>query len=216
MRQEKIVVIDYGIGNLYSVLRALEYCGARQILVTSSAEEVLIADKLILPGVGAFADGMNGLHKKNLINPILQHAKSGKPLLGICLGMQLLASVGEEFGTHEGLDLIPGCVVPIPAHNAENGGSRKIPHIGWANLLQSHEMAWEQSLMRGLKEDDFVYLIHSYHFQPELKENLLAIYDYDGYHVTAAIRSNNIYGYQFHPEKSGPVGLRLISNFLEL
>ena len=214
MIQKKIAVVDYGIGNLYSVRRALESCGAEHITVTSAAEDILSADKVILPGVGAFADGMKGLKEKNLIEPIIEYARSGKTILGICLGMQLLATVSEEFGLHQGLNLISGRVVPIPTET-EKGKISKIPYIGWTNLIEPRANAWERSLLNGLGNNDWVYLVHSFHVQPETESDLLATYDFDGYAVTAAVRTENIYGYQFHPEKSGAVGLRLVQCFLD-
>ena len=214
MKHPKIAVVDYGIGNLYSVGRALEICGAEHIAMTSAPEGILSADKVILPGVGAFADGMKGLRERGLVEPIIEFANSGKTLLGICLGMQLLASVSEEFGLHQGLNLIPGRVVPIPVDTV-GGLQRKIPYIGWTNLIKPRAGAWKDILLRGLGNDDWVYLVNSFHVQPEVESDLLATYDFDGYSVTAAMRSANIYGYQFHPEKSGDVGLNLVRSFLD-
>ena len=133
MNNLKITIIDYGVGNLYSVKRALEVCGGSNICISSNASDILDADRVILPGVGAFGDGMLGLKKHNLIEPILNYAASGKPLLGICLGMQLLSSSSTEFGTHKGLDLITGQVVPIPSFTVDNQ-PQKIPFIGWSTL----------------------------------------------------------------------------------
>ncbi|WP_341714986.1 imidazole glycerol phosphate synthase subunit HisH [Limnobacter sp.] len=213
MKLQKIAIVDYGVGNLYSVQRALEHSGATEVCITSSPNEILDSDKLILPGVGAFCDGMNGLESRNLTDPIIEFANSGKPLLGICLGMQLLATSSEEFGSHNGLGLIPGKVVPIPSES-DDGNLRKIPHIGWASLEPPHRDAWLHPIIDSLSREDSVYLVHSFHMQPTDHANLLATYEYRGYQITAAVISNNIFGYQFHPEKSGPVGLRLIKNFL--
>jgi glutamine amidotransferase len=215
MIQGRVAIIDYGVGNLYSVQRALEYCGAKQVFVTSKPEDMLLADKVILPGVGAFEDGMQGLRDKGFVEPLIQFANSGRALLGICLGMQLLASTSDEFGLHKGLDIIAGRVLQIPIH-VGNEGKRKIPHIGWTTLNPHMNIKWEDSLLRGLSEKDFVYLVHSYYVQPSSSQNILATYEFDGYPITAAICSNNITGFQFHPEKSGIVGLKLINNFLEL
>lgn len=215
MNQVKVVVVDYGVGNLYSVQRALECCGVRNVCVSSELDDVWSADKLILPGVGAFEDGMRGLSEKNLIKPIREYAASGKPLLGICLGMQLLATYSEEFGRHDGLGLIPGKAVPIP-RETKSGSKLRIPHIGWATLQKPNLDAWFNSPLKDLGEDDAVYLVHSFHVIPDLESNVLATYDYHGEYITAAIRSRNVFGYQFHPEKSGPVGLSLLANFLSL
>jgi glutamine amidotransferase len=215
MKSGKIVVVDYGIGNLFSVRRAVEYCGACSVSVTSVDKEILSADKLILPGVGAFGDGMSGLRERELVEPIIEFAKSGKQILGICLGMQLLLSVSEEFGEHQGLNLIPGRVVPIPKKIDENGAIRKIPFIGWTKLSQPYDVNMEKSHLNGLGSNDSIYLVHSYHVEPESQKYILATYDYSGFSVTAAIFKENIVGYQFHPEKSGPVGLKILNNFIE-
>jgi len=214
MKQQKIVIVDYGIGNLFSVKRALEVSGAEDISIAYSAREIKLADKVILPGVGAFSDGMNGLQKRNLVEPVMEFAESGKMLLGICLGMQLLATESEEYGSCQGLNIIPGRVVPIPGE-VSKGIHRKIPYIGWSRLIMPRDGIWVNSLLNGLDINDWLYMVHSFHVQPTSKADILAVYDYEGYTVTAAIRSGNIYGYQFHPEKSGPIGLRLIRNFLE-
>lgn len=210
----KVTVIDYGVGNLYSVQRALDYCGAKSVVVSGSPEDVLDAERLILPGVGAFSDGMAGLKQRGLIEPILRYAASGMPLMGICLGMQMLASQSEEFGRHEGLGLIPGRVVPIPQFRAD-GSVRKIPVIGWFDLV-SRNRDYEKSSISG---DDLsggaVYLVHSFYFQTESDSDLVSSYDCEGVPIPAIVRRENVIGMQFHPEKSGEVGLRMIRTFLE-
>lgn len=213
MRNSRIAVIDYGVGNLYSVRRALEHCGASDVVVSSNPEDIAVADRVVLPGVGAFADGMRGLAARDLIKPINEFAGSGRPLLGICLGMQMLATESEEFVLTPGLDLIPGRVVPIPRENDE-GAHRKIPFIGWAPLV-SGSISWNGSVLDGIPNGAAVYLVHSYFVRAESSEYVLAEYDYQGLMVTAAIRRGNVTGVQFHPEKSGDVGLSIIKNFLE-
>lgn len=216
MKKEKIVVVDYGLGNLYSVQRALEHCGATDVCISSAIDDVINADKLILPGVGAFEDGVRGLNKHGLIEPIKSHALNNKPMLGICLGMQLLATSSEEFGTHFGLDLIPGKVVPIPTECAD-GNRRKVPFIGWANIPVSGSYGDDDNIiLNELSKKQSVYLVHSYYFRPDNDNNIVATYDYQGAIITSVIRSNNIYGFQFHPEKSGEVGLGLLRAFLAL
>lgn len=213
MTAPSISVVDYGVGNLYSVCRALEHCGGRVALV-SRAEEVLAADRLLLPGVGAFADGMAGLRERELVEPIQRFARAGRPLLGICLGMQMLATVSEEFGLHDGLGLIPGRVVPVA--NMTVGGSRqKIPHVGWSDLAPVGDSAWRGSPLDGLPVGTPVYLVHSYHVVPDDPSNRLAECSYGGRSITAAIRAAQVIGLQFHPEKSGAAGLRILSRFLE-
>lgn len=215
MKKEKIVIVDYGLGNLYSVQRALEHCGVTDVCISSAIDDVISADRLILPGVGAFADGVRGLNDLGLIEPIKSHALNNKPMLGICLGMQLLATTSEEFGLHLGLDLIPGKVVPIPTECAE-GIRRKVPFIGWASLSASEQGEKDNILINELSKNKSVYLVHSYYFSPDNDANLVATYGYQGANITAVIRSNSIYGFQFHPEKSGDVGLGLLRAFLQL
>ncbi len=215
MKQEKIVVVDYGLGNLFSVQRALEYCGASNVCISSSIDDIISADRLILPGVGAFEDGIRCLNKLDLIEPIKTHAINKKPILGICLGMQLLATTSEEFGLHIGLNLIPGRVIPIPNEYSE-GKHRKVPFIGWAKLSTLGKYEAKNIVLNELSKNQSVYLVHSYFFSPEHSENLVATYNYLGQDITAVIRSDNVYGFQFHPEKSGEVGIGLLRAFLQL
>lgn len=164
--------------------------------------------------MGAFSDGMAGLEHRGLIEPIRRYAATGRPLMGICLGMQMLASESEEFGHHEGLGLIPGRVVAIP-HLRTDGSSRKIPAIGWFSLAFDHEYRTEQWVSNSDSGGCVVYLVHSYHFQPNAKSVLIATYEYDGLSIAAIVRQGNVVGVQFHPEKSGAVGLRIIRRFLD-
>lgn len=213
MTVHRVTVVDYGVGNLYSVQRALEYCGAERVVISASPDDIAAADRLILPGVGAFSDGMKGLEQRGLVEPILRYAASGKPLMGICLGMQMLASQSDEFGSHKGLGLIPGRVVRIP-HIRSDRTERKIPVIGWFNLAFHGSENSQSSVLGGVPKNGSVYLVHSYHYQPDSKADLIATYDCDGVSVTAAVQRANIIGLQFHPEKSGEVGLGIIASFL--
>lgn len=213
MKNQKVVVIDYGLGNIYSVVRALEVCGATNVCVSSKAEDVESADKLILPGVGAFANGMQGLRDRELVEPILRFAKSGRPLLGICLGMQMLASTSEEFGQQDGLNLIPGQVRAIP-HFAIDGTKLKIPHIGWRQLEKAFLTEWTGSILSYTKPGNSVYLVHSYMVELTDSSDLLSYSMYGGHQITTVIRRGSIYGCQFHPEKSGPEGLKILKTFL--
>lgn len=211
----KITVIDYGIGNLLSVRQAFEYCGA-EVILTDSPELIRNAAGLILPGVGAFENGMDGLRKRQLIQPIRDLVAKGRPLLGICLGMQMLLDTSEEFGDHAGLGLIHGKVVAIPTTKA-NGSPHKVPHIGWNALLGADpSLAWKGTILDGIEPRSCVYFVHSYTAQPARPEHRLADCDYNGRLISAAVRSGNVYGCQFHPEKSGETGLQIIKNFIRL
>ena len=210
-----VTVIDYGMGNLFSVSKAFEYCGAETV-ITDSPLVIDKAQKLVLPGVGAFVDGMNNLHKRNLIEAIKKFALSERPLLGICLGMQMLLEMSEEFGTHEGLGLIPGKVVAIPGTDL-NGLRHKIPHVGWNQLSRpAHLDNWEGTILSSIEPQTAVYFVHSFAAQPLYKDHYLAECSYNGHIICATIQSNFLSGCQFHPEKSGEMGLRIIKNFLEL
>jgi glutamine amidotransferase len=207
-------VVDYGVGNLYSVARAVEASGC-VACVTGDRTEIVSADRVILPGVGAFRNGMDGLRAGGLDQAVREFAATGRPLLGICLGMQMLAQCSFEFGEHEGLGLIEGTVRSIPAEGAL-GEPHKIPFIGWAHLRETRTDGFDGTPLRGLDDSDAVYLVHSFHFEPENSRDLLAVYDYDGQSITAAVARDNIIGCQFHPEKSAATGLKIISQFLAL
>jgi glutamine amidotransferase len=197
-----IAIIDYGMGNLHSVSKAVERLGY-EALVTSNPDDIMAADGAILPGVGAFGDAMDNLRETGLKDTVLRYAESGKPLLGICLGMQLLFTESEEHGKHEGLSLLPGKVIRFR-------GPYKVPHMGW-NKLSFRKAS---PLLDGL-EEGHVYFVHSYHAIPERTTDLLATTDYYQA-VTAIVGRNNVYGMQFHPEKSGELGMRLLERFLTL
>jgi glutamine amidotransferase len=200
------------VGNLYSVRRALERSGATRVLVSSDPADIENADRVILPGVGAFADGIQGLRERGLDESICRYVKSGRPLLSICLGMQMLATESEEFGQHAGLNLIPGKVVAIP-HEGADGLRLKVPFIGWSPLIGARAVL-AGSYLKGMDENSSVYLVHSFHVVPDREDALLARYRYGAHEITAAIKRDNITGLQFHPEKSGNVGLQIMANFL--
>ncbi|QJC50376.1 imidazole glycerol phosphate synthase subunit HisH [Paenibacillus albicereus] len=198
----RIAVIDYGLGNLHSVSKAVERLGC-EALVTSEQAEILSADGAILPGVGAFGDAMEFLRETGMDEATRAFAASGKPLLGICLGMQLLFDEGEEHGPHRGLGLLPGRVVRFQ-------GEYKIPHMGWNRL----EFRQKSPLLEGL-EEGHVYFVHSYHALPADSSDLIAVTDYHQ-PVTAIVGRGNVTGMQFHPEKSGELGMSLLRSFLRL
>ncbi|CZG53328.1 TPA: imidazole glycerol phosphate synthase subunit HisH [Legionella pneumophila] len=210
-----VSIVDYGVGNLLSVARAFQYFDASVNLV-STPEEIMSADRLVLPGVGAFEDGMKGLTTLNFIEPIKQFARSGKPFLGICLGMQMMLSRSTEFGQHEGLDLIAGEVVSVPSHGVD-GQLHKIPHIGWNELVSTSEGEdWCHTILKNIPLNSSVYFVHSFMAMPSNPKKRLADTLYDGQVISAVIKDENMYGCQFHPEKSGEVGLNIIQQFLQI
>jgi glutamine amidotransferase len=209
-----VAVVDYGIGNLLSVSRALEQCGA-QVLLTDDPAQIAQAQRLVLPGVGAFKDGMDGLRTRGLIDILRQFAATGRPLLGICLGMQMLLDYSEEFGTHEGLGLISGRVTAIPATSAA-GVRHKIPHIGWNELQAPDANKWSGTILDDIAPGSSVYFVHSFTAFPDDSACRLADCSYDGRLISAVIRKRNTYGCQFHPEKSGEIGLNILRRFLAL
>jgi|SRR5271166_3214616 len=211
----RVVVVDYGVGNLLSVCRAFEACGAT-VELTGSADRIASAERVVLPGVGAFGDCVRELERRGLTRPILDFIGSGRPLLGICVGMQMLIEVGEEFGEHAGLGVVPGRVRAIPATGA-SGAHHKIPHIGWSELTKPSERTqWKGTILDGIPERSTCYFVHSFTAEPAQEHYRLSDCHYDGRRVSAALRIGNVYGTQFHPEKSGEIGLRILRNFLEL
>jgi imidazole glycerol-phosphate synthase subunit HisH len=210
-----VTVIDYGIGNLLSITRGLEKCGAN-VVVTNSPDLIANADRLLLPGVGSFSKGMSELHKRNLVDPIKIFSEKKRPFMGICLGMQMMLSTSEEFGKHKGLNLIPGNVVSIPK-TKKDGSTHKIPHIGWNELHCSDSTEnCKNAILKGIKQKKLVYFVHSFMVNPDQKKHIVASCDYNGRKLTSIICSDNLYGCQFHPEKSGLVGLKILENFCSI
>ncbi|WP_195574839.1 imidazole glycerol phosphate synthase subunit HisH [Paenibacillus sp. 1001270B_150601_E10] len=200
-----IAIVDYGMGNLHSVSKAIERLGGEAV-VTSDRDVLAQAPALLLPGVGAFGDAMDALRLTGLDQTIIELARGGKPLLGICLGMQLLFEHSEEHGLHEGLGLLPGKVVRFQE------GAYKVPHMGW------NQCSWKQPhhlLVEGMDEG-YVYFVHSYHVLPGEQKDLIATCDYANQQVTAIVARDQIYGMQFHPEKSGELGLQLLKRFIDV
>lgn len=210
---KRVTLIDYGVGNLLSVSRAFEACGV-EVELTSDASRIAAAERIVLPGVGAFADGMRELEARGLVAPIRDASNRGIPLLGICLGMQMLFSESDEHQLTPGLDIIPGRVQAIP-NDAGNGKWRKTPHIGWNTLLRPVDSdAWDGGLFDGLGEHPAGYFVHSFSCVPTDRKVLLAECDYEGVKICAAVRQGKVFGCQFHPEKSGAIGLGIIRNFI--
>lgn len=200
-----IAVIDYGVGNLFSLLSSLRALGI-SAEVAGDIQTIRSAEKLILPGVGAFGDAAALLDRSGLGTEVVRAAKAGKPLLGICLGMQLLFEKSFEYGEHRGLNLIQGEVRPL----AESVTGLKIPHMGWNSLVFPRKSA----LFKYVEEGEYVYFVHSYH-ATGCRRNVIASAEY-GVRVTAAVQNENVFGTQFHPEKSGDTGLRILKAFAEI
>lgn len=200
-----IAIVDYGVGNLFSLCSSLEYIGV-SACVTSDAETIKNADKIILPGVGAFEDAARALKESGLADVLREAAAQGKEIMGICLGMQLLFERSFEYGEHKGLGLLHGDVV---AMKGEIPKELKIPHIGWNAL----HFVKDHKLFKYIKENDCVYFVHSY-FATGCEESLLATAEY-GREITAVVGKGNVMGCQFHPEKSGEVGLKILKAFCE-
>ncbi len=201
-----LAVIDYGAGNLRSVLHALKHLNARDLQLVQRPEQLRGASKIILPGVGAFGAGMAQMRKQELVAPLKAALAAGTPYLGICVGMQMLYEIGEEMGEHEGLGILGGRVLRFPHFT-----DRKVPHMGWNQL----NIKLRSDLFRGLDERSYVYFVHSYYCAPTDPDSVAASVDY-GIDYAAAIQRDNIFGVQFHPEKSQSIGLRILANFLSL
>ena len=202
-----IAIIDYNMGNLASVKNAFAKLGQKTV-VESNPEKFQEYDKLILPGVGAFGDAIQHLKERNMIEPIKEFAKSGKPMLGICLGMQLLFESSQEFGDHEGLGLIKGSVVKFESEKFEE--PLKVPHMGWNRIFTK-----EHPLFEGLDNEHYLYFVHTYHVTCK-DENDIIGETYYGYKFTSAVAHDNIMGIQPHPEKSHKNGLKILENFIGL
>ena len=208
----EVTIIDYGVGNLLSVQRGFEHCGAKVVL-TSDPEVILASQKIILPGVGAFPNAMEALKKLDLVPVIQELARLKKPLLAICLGMQLLMEESEEFGVTAGLGLIPGRVVAVPNKTIELN-PQKIPYIGWGSLQPTDsESDWMGTLLQDNDPGDAAYFVHSFMAEPTDPKNRVAHSVYGGHRISAVIKKDQITGCQFHPEKSGEVGLRILQRF---
>jgi len=205
-----IAIIDYGMGNLRSVQKGFEKIGA-EVVVTSDPRLMLEAERVVLPGVGAFADCMRNLEQAGFVEPILKVITDGRPFLGICVGMQLLFSDSEEFGLYRGLNVIPGHVLRFPEGMRENGEGLKVPHMGW-NQIHFNVPA---PVFDGISEGANVYFVHSYYVKPEDESVTATITSY-GIDFCSAICRDNIVATQFHPEKSQDVGLRILKNFADM
>ena len=206
-----INIIDYEMGNLRSVEKAFETLGF-EARVSADPQDIVTADKVVLPGVGAFADCIHTLREGGFVEPLLAHVAAGKPLLGICVGMQMLFDESEEFGRHQGLGLVAGKVVRFPSGMVEGGERLKVPHMGWNNI----HLKTDSPLLAGIADQSFVYFVHSYYCAAENQAEVAASCRYGEVEFCASIWRDNIMATQFHPEKSQGIGLNIFKNFGEL
>jgi glutamine amidotransferase len=203
-----IVLIDYDIGNVRSITNAFKKNNVEPIL-TNDKNTILKADGVILPGVGAFAHGMENLHKFSLVDTLRLYVDTNKPLLGICLGMQMLFEESEEFGKTKGLGFIKGRVIKMPIEN------KKLPHVSW-NEIKSKNIKWNNTILDSVEENSDMYFVHSFVAVPKNENNILSVSEYAGFKFCSTVKKNNIYGCQYHPEKSAKNGLRVIENFIKI
>lgn len=201
-----IAIIDYGAGNIQSVYKALKFIGA-DCKVTSDKDEILNADGAMLPGVGSFGDAMDTMTKRGIKDTIIEYTKSGKPFLGICLGLQLLFPESEETPGVKGLDIFKGTITKIPNQNR----TLKIPHMGWNNI----SIKQKNGIFKDIEGEPYVYFVHSFYLKAQDKDIVAATTQY-GVEIDAAVQKGNIIATQFHPEKSGEVGLKMLKNFVEM
>jgi glutamine amidotransferase len=206
-----VAIIDYGLGNLFSINNACNLVGLNTI-ITSDVDIINAADALILPGVGAFGDAMTSLNDNNLTQIIHQFVQTGKPFLGICLGMQLLFSESEEFGSNKGLNLIKGKVVKFPTIN-KNGEKIRVPQIQWNQIYAEDKNRWKNSPLKEVTDGSYMHFVHSYFAIPDDKNNILTYSEYEGTRYASAVIKDNIIGIQYHPEKSAQDGIKIYQNW---
>lgn len=207
----KIVIIDYDVGNVRSIINALKKVGVDTIL-SNDKDEIMSSDGVILPGVGAFAHGMENLNKYNLVKTIIEYTNTNKPLLGICLGMQMLLDESEEFKNTKGLGLISGKVVKLPV---KNSSYEKLPHVSW-NEIKEQNINWNDTILDKVEQQSDMYFVHSFIASPTNQNEILSTTKYSDYKFCSSVKKGNIYGCQFHPEKSGEIGLKIIENFIKI
>lgn len=216
-RRGAVAIVDFHVGNLFSVARACAHVGLEP-RITSDPRDVVTADGVVLPGVGAFGDAMANLERLGLRGPLQEVAEGSTPLLGICLGMQLLARESHEFGHHEGLGIVEGVVRKLPT--VHDGRPTKVPLVGWSTIhrplsTNSHDV-WGRTVLEGIRDGAYAYFVHSYYVDASSEQDVLALTTYGGITYPAAVRWQNAYGLQFHPERSGPSGLEIYENFASI
>ena len=204
----KLVIIDYGIGNTKSLINAFKKIGLNDVVLSDDEETIYGSDLIILPGVGAYGNAMLELKKRGLVKIITNYSKLNKPIIGICLGMQLLFDSSQEFGFSKGLELIEGEVIKFPANNSD-----KIPHVSWNKLKFENK---NSKLYSPINKDDSFYFVHSYICVPKNNLETLTTTNYGGIDFCSSVKKNHIYGYQFHPEKSSTKGLQLLKNLINV
>lgn len=208
MPEPTAAIVDYGMGNLFSVKRACESVGMKAE-ITSSSKAIFEAEAVILPGVGAFGHAMETLKELNLVTTLQEVARSSKPFLGICLGMQLMMTESFEFGHHEGLGLIPGSVRHFEDPRDSSGKILKVPQVGWNRISPSSPNSWEGTPLEGLPEGEFMYFVHSYYVTPQDSKVSIATSRYGHLEFCSSLNRENLFACQFHPERSGPQGLKI-------
>lgn len=208
----KIAIVDYGIGNVKSMINAFDSLKT-EVVLTSDPKNIMNSSALVLPGVGAFASGMNNLKKYDLIDTIHEFVNTGKPFLGVCLGMQMLLEESEEFGSTKGLGLIKGKVVKLKTDKANN---ERLPHVSWNEIKEPNPGRWKNTILENTIELTDVYFVHSYAAVPQESKDVLAIANYSNHDFCAAVSKNNVFGTQFHPEKSGVSGLNILKKFIDI
>jgi glutamine amidotransferase len=215
-QKPRVAIVDYGMGNLFSVRQACEHAGL-DVTITAARDEILNADAVILPGIGAFGDAMATLSRLDLVGVLRDVAASGKALVGVCLGLQLLMTESFEFGRHKGLGIIEGQVVPFD-NPVEAGRKLKVPQVGWNSVYRvarggnGQEEAWKDSPLAEIADGEFMYFVHSYIVQPEDGNVILSVSRYGQIEFCSSIHSQNIFACQFHPERSGTEGLKIYRN----
>jgi glutamine amidotransferase len=212
----EVVLVDYGMANLLNVARALSHCGAT-VKITENPADVERATRLVVPGVGAFQDSIEEVKRRGFVDAIRRYVETGRPFLGICVGMQILFDVSEEFGEHAGLGILPGRVRAVPAETA-TGEKQRVPHIGWSHLHAPESgRAWDRTLLQPFEgQQPAVYFVHSFAPVPDEDRDRLADCLYGGRRICAAVQRGNIMATQFHPERSGKAGLTLLKHFIEM
>lgn len=213
---KKITITDYGVGNLLNVVRAFQHCGA-DVHVTEDPMEIASAERLVVPGVGAFQDSINELTSRGFADEVKRYAQLARPLLGICVGMQMLFEASEEFGEHQGLGILPGRVKAVPKLSTE-GLPQRVPHIGWNHLVPpATGRNWNGTFLQSFEDArPAVYFVHSFAAQPTEESDRLADCLYGGHRICAAVKRENVMATQFHPERSGEIGLAMVRGFLAL